>query len=176
MHKTTEITTMPKYWYVVKTNSLAEKKVNDRLIQNGFDTYLPLLISWRIWSDRKKKVDLPLIPSVVFVHTTESELKHIYPIQGVVRILTYLGKPAVVREQEIENLRILLQTDHISEIQTVERFEQGEEIEVVRGPFKGIFATAIQEANSFRLVIEIQSLGTGFTVNVPKSYVRKLKA
>lgn len=174
MHESTKSTTAPKFWYVVKTNSLAEKKVNERLVQHGFETYLPLYTSWRIWSDRKKKIEKPLIPSVVFVYTTERELKHVYPILGVVRILTYLGKPAIVREQEIQNLRILLQADNLTEVQTVERFDNGEEIEVVNGPFKGIFAKAINEASSYRLIIEIQSLGTGFTVNVPKSYVRKL--
>lgn len=163
-------------WFVVRTSSLAEKKVNERLVAHGFETYLPLLSVWRIWSDRKKKIDKPLISSVVFVRTTEVELRRIYLISGVVSILTYLGKPAIVREHEIQNMRILLQQDNFTDIQTVEHFEEGEGVEVVKGPFKGIIATAITEANAYRLMIEIKSLGTGFTVNVPKSYVRKLKS
>jgi transcription antitermination factor NusG len=143
---------------------------------NGFETYLPILTSWHIWSDRKKKVEKPLISSVVFARTDTQNLRNIYPISGVAGILTYLGKPAIVQDFEINNLRILLQQDDISNLETKERFEQGETVEVMRGPFKGIIATALTEAGSFRLVVEIQSLGTGFTVNVPKSYVRKLKS
>lgn len=162
-------------WFVVKTKSLSEKKVNDRLVAFGFETYLPLITVWRIWSDRKKKVEKPLIPSVVFVRASAQELRQIYPISGVVSILTYLGKPAIVRDFEILNLRILLQQEDPSKLETVACFEQGEAVEVVKGPFKGVIATAVTDANTYRLIVEIKSLGTGFTVNVPKSYVRKLK-
>lgn len=164
-----------KNWYVVRTNSQAEKKVAERLRNLGFETYLPLLSTWRIWSDRKKKIEKPLISSVVFVRAEQTELKKFYPIPGVAGILTYLSKPAIVRDVEIQNLQILLQTEDPSQLEEVERFEQGEAVEVVRGPFKGIIASALKEATSYRLIVEIQSLGTGFTVNVPKSYVRKLK-
>lgn len=175
MLKTIEHKPVVKHWHVVRTNSQAEKKVAERLARLGFVTYLPLLSVWRIWSDRKKKVDKPLISSVVFVNAEPTELKNIYPIPGVAGILTYLGKPAVVRDIEILNLQILLQTEDPSQLEVMERFEQGEVVEVVRGPFKGIIASALKEATSYRLIVEIQSLGTGFTVNVPKSYVRKLK-
>lgn len=176
MHESPNVTTTTNLWYVVKTNSLSEKKVNERLISSGFETYLPLLSTLRIWSDRKKKVEKPLIPFVVFVYTDPLKLKDIYPIPGVAGILTHLGKPAVVRDFEILNLRILLQQEDPSILATTDRFKQGDAVEVVRGPFKGIIATALTEATSYRLIVEIQSLGTGFTVNVPKSYVRKLKS
>lgn len=175
MSESTPMSHNPMNWYVVKTKNLAEKKVYERLLAAGFETYLPLLSVWRIWSDRKKKVEKPLIPSVVFVHVSPADLKLIYPILGVASILTYLGKPAIVRDYEIQNLRILLQQEDPETIKTIERFENGEAVEVVRGPFKGVIATAITESSSFRLIVEIKSLGTGFTVNVPKSYVRKLK-
>lgn len=162
-------------WHVVKTKSLAEKKVNERLVASGLETYLPLITVWRIWSDRKKKVEKPLIPSVVFVRASSQELRQIYPISGVASILTYLNKPAIVRDFEIQNLRILLQQEDPSQLEAMEHFEQGEVVEVVKGPFKGIIATSIMESTSYRLIVEIKSLGTGFTVNVPRSYVRKLK-
>lgn len=176
MSESIDVTNVTKSWYVVKTKSLAEKKVNERLKLNGFETYLPLITSWRIWSDRKKKVEKPLISSVVFARTDLQNLRNIYPLSGVAGILTHLGKPAVVQDFEINNLRILLQQEDRSSLETTERFELGETVEVVRGPFKGIIAIAFSEAGSFRLIVEMQSLGTGFTVNVPKSYVRKLNS
>ena len=42
-------------WYVIKTNSRAEKKVEERLQMLGFEVFLPLQTSINQWSDRKKR-------------------------------------------------------------------------------------------------------------------------
>lgn len=165
-----------KKWYVVKTNVRAEKKVNERLVNTGFETYLPLQSTIKIWSDRKKKVSEPLIASTLFVYSTPGELQMIYPIQGVHSILMYLKKPAIVHNHEINNLRILLQQDVFNALEQKLEFSKGETVQVTRGPFQGLIATAINTGQKFRVVVKLESLGTGFSVNIPKSYVRKIKA
>ena len=160
-------------WMVVKTNPRAEKKVNERMVNAGFKTYLPLVTTIKVWSDRKKKVEQPLIPSTLFVYTSSELLKDVYCINGVHSILKFLGKPAIVQEHEIENLRILLSQKEESNIETTDRYKKGEVVQVVRGPFQGLIANVMKTASSFRLVVEIESLGSGFVVNVPRSYVEK---
>ena len=56
-----------KKWHVIYTAPRAEKKVNERLESQGVETYLPLQKTLRQWSDRKKKVSIPLFNSYVFV-------------------------------------------------------------------------------------------------------------
>lgn len=162
-------------WYVVKTAVRSEKKVQERLEKGGFETYLPLIKTIKIWSDRKKKVTIPLIASTLFVHTSPKNLRNVYSYQGVSSILNYLNKPALVKDFEINNLRILLQDDELKNVITTSELTIGETVEVVRGPFQGIIATAIATEQKFRVVVELQSLGSCFVVNVPKSYVRKMK-
>src|ERR1035437_2288373 len=99
---------VPTYWYAVYTKPRAEKKVFERLSAQGFEAYLPMQTRMREWSDRKKKVQTPLISSYVFVNTKKENLFTTLQIQGTARILKYLGKPAIIREYEIKNLRILL--------------------------------------------------------------------
>ena len=161
-------------WHVVKTSVRAEKKVNERLEKANFQTYLPLLNTVRIWSDRRKKVQEPLIASTLFVYTTPDELLSIYSIQGVVSILKYLNKPAIVHEHEINNLRILLQQESSPELHPIMHLTKGETVQVTSGSFQGLIATAVNTDNKFRVVVELESMGTGFVVNVPKSYVRKI--
>lgn len=161
-------------WHVVKTSVRAEKKVNERLEKANFQTYLPLLNTVRIWSDRRKKVQEPLIASTLFVYTTPDELLSIYSIQGVVSILKHLNKPAIVHEHEINNLRILLQQESSPELHPIMHLTKGETVQVTSGPFQGLIATAVNTDNKFRVVVELESMGTGFVVNVPKSYVRKI--
>lgn len=160
-------------WYVIKTAVRSEKKVHERLVKDGFEAYLPLVNTIKIWSDRKKKVTIPLIASTLFVRTSPENLKEVYPYIGVSSVLTFLGKPAIVKEFEINNLRILLQENERCKLETTVKLLAGETVQVIRGPFQGLIGTAVKTDERFRLVIELQSLGTGFVVNIAKSYVRK---
>lgn len=160
-------------WHVLYTSSMCEKKVAERLSIAGIEHYLPLCKTVKQWSDRKKKIEQPLIRSVVFVKASESELKAVYSIQGVKGILKFLGRPAIVQEHEIQSLRILLQQEHVDVLEQVD-IQSGDMVEVTYGPFKGMQACAIQLQNTMRLIIEIKNMGVGFSVNVPKSYVKPL--
>lgn len=160
-------------WFVLYTNPNAEKKFADRLQHAGYEVYLPLKEELKQWSDRKKKMQKPLISSVVFVRCPESALVGVYNILGFSRILRYQGKPAVVRPQEILNLQILLQQATAPEL-IAQNLVPGVPIEILRGPFKGIIGTAVQVLNTLRVKIEIRHLGVAFGINVPKSFVRVL--
>ena len=67
-------------WYAVYTSSRAEKKVKERLEQAGVNCYLPLKTEFRMWSSRRKKVSVPLIPGYIFVWLTPNEytLNHLH--------------------------------------------------------------------------------------------------
>ncbi len=162
-------------WFVVKTNPRAEKKVFERIASLGMVCYLPLLTTIRQWSDRKKKIDLPLINSTLFVYCKESDLSKIYGVQGFHSFLYYLKKPAVVRDYEINNLRILLKEQ--VEIQTTssEKLVKGDKVEVIRGPFQGLIATSIEIDRIHKVIVEIEGLDQKFIVHVPRSFVKKIR-
>lgn len=161
-------------WYVVKTNSRAEKKVFERLEDLGIEVYLPLVTTIRQWSDRKKKIEVPLISSIMFIHCKESELKLLYNISGFHSLLYFQGKPAVVREYEIQNLKILLQENLDFEKEDFIHIQQGDKVEVIRGPFQGLIATSLEVSRTHKLIVQIESIEQRFVVHVPKSYVRKI--
>ncbi|MBM3186183.1 MAG: UpxY family transcription antiterminator [Bacteroidetes bacterium] len=161
-------------WYVVKTNPRAEKKVLDRIRLIGIEAYLPLVQTIRQWSDRKKKVEIPLINSTLFIHCFENELAKLYDVQGFHSFLYYLKKPAIVRDYEINNLRILLKQQTDYEASELENITKGDKVEVIRGPFQGLIATSLEVSRTHKLIVEIESLEQRFVVHVPKSYVRKI--
>ena len=173
MNESKQVHIEEKQWFVVYTKPRSEKKVSERLQQAGIEMYLPLQKVMRQWSDRKKRVEIPLIPSIIFVCLEKKKLSSVYQLSGVTGVLKYLGEPAVVKTSEILNLRILLQEVFTDELQQVD-IQAGDMVEVVSGPFKGLQACAVQLQNSMRLIIEIKNMGLGFSVNVPKSYVKPL--
>ncbi len=54
-----------EHWYVLFTMSKLEKKINYSFQQQGIESFLPLHKIIRQWSDRKKKLDVPLFPNYI---------------------------------------------------------------------------------------------------------------
>jgi len=90
-----------KKWFVLFTKSRHELKVLERLISFGIDAYTPTKIVTRQWSDRKKKITIALLPSMVLVNLENKDPNIVFGIPGVVRYLFEQGKRAVVFDAEI---------------------------------------------------------------------------
>lgn len=163
------------YWYALCVKNRAEKKVYERLNINGYHAYLPLQTKIHVWSDRKKEVQVPLISSYVFVKTNMENLFETTGIPGVTGVLKWLGKPAVIREHEIENLKILMNNNGQVELTDFDAFKKGEEVEVIKGPFSGLIARTLQMKGKYRIAAIIESMGFAFSADIPLSFVRKRK-
>ncbi len=161
-------------WFAIYTRPNAEKKVYSKLVTMGYDAYLPLVSSIREWSDRRKKITTPLISTFVFIKTEKSKLYNTLEVQGALGILKYIGQPAVIKEQEIENLKILMNdSTEVSPIENVD-FEEGEDVLVTQGPFTGLVAKSLVIKGKRRIVVAMEALGSALEVNLPLSFVVKI--
>lgn len=115
-------------WYVLYTAARAEKRVEMRLKEMGVEVYLPLHKSKRRWSDRVKEVEMPLFRSYIFVRLPEHKLRELLLVYGVSRIVYYLGRPAVVRDNEIEAIKEFLKIAENREI-----ISAGDRVEILDG-------------------------------------------
>jgi len=140
-------------WYVLYTKPRNEKKVADSLRQIGFTVYCPLVEIVKQWSDRKKKVQVPLLPSYIFINIDEDKRDQVFRITGVVRYLFWLGKPAIIREEEILLMQNWLQKTVTSF--EVTGIEPGSRFEIPSGPFVGKQGIVTKvEKNHLILVLE----------------------
>ncbi|WP_426091867.1 UpxY family transcription antiterminator [Flavobacterium sp. DSR3-2] len=144
-------------WYVVYTKPKWEKKVAEQLQKRGIECYCPLVTQMRQWSDRKKKVEVPLFNSYVFVQVAEGERNAVFECVGVVRYLFWLGKPAIVRNEEIEVIKKWLNTSDTIDV-AVSSYQVGDSIQLESGPFSAQTAT-IQEMTNTHYVLVLESLG-----------------
>lgn len=170
--------TSEKRWYVVYTRYNAEKKLEKVLSEAGYETFLPLYTTIRQWSDRKKKVSIPLINSVVFVRTTTAELNDLYRFTQVNGILKEQGKPGIVKNEEIRNLEIISQewNGDLIETNQDQPLAAGDPIEVLRGPFSGVYGELVNHNGKHRVVVRLRSMQVEFVINIPKNTVRKVKS
>src|SRR5215211_7314686 len=100
---------LTKKWYAVYTRPKWEKKVAESLTRIEIENYCPLNKVMRRWSDRNKIVHEPLFTSYVFVRTTEKEHLQLKQTDGVLNLVHWLGKPAVIKDSEIEIIKKFLQ-------------------------------------------------------------------
>ena len=98
-----------KKWFVLYTKPRNELKVTERLTAIGIEAYTPTKIEVRQWSDRKKKVTIPLLPSMVLVKLLAKEVDVVFDVPGVLRFLFEHGKRASVSNEEVLAMKSYLQ-------------------------------------------------------------------
>ena len=118
-----------KSWHVIYTKSRAEKKVEERLNNFGIEAYCPVKQEVKQWSDRKKKILVPILPSMVLVNIDEKERNNVFDIPGVVRYMFWLKKHAIVKNDEVDSLKNLLNQNKIISQETM-ALKVGEKIDV----------------------------------------------
>ena len=148
-------------WFVLYTQPRSEKKVVDRLEKLGLTVYCPMTLQVRQWSDRKKKVEVPLFNSYVFVHLPEANRNLVFEVPGIVRYLFWLGEPAVVRDEEIKTLQNWLSTDFTA--LEVTALKPGDIITLKNGAFKNQQAT-IKTISKNKMQLVLNSLGVLVTL------------
>jgi transcription antitermination factor NusG len=92
-------------WYVLHTKPRSEKKVEEKLLSLGINAYCPTRSEIRFWSDRKKRIEVPVLPSMVLVNIDDKDINRVFESSGVVRYMFWLGQRAVVRQLEIDILK-----------------------------------------------------------------------
>ena len=99
---------MSRKWLAVYTRPRWEKKVNRLLIAKGLESYCPLNKVRRKWSDRVKVVEEPLFKSYVFVKVDDNDRSAVRMTNGAINFVYWNGKPAVIKEKEINAIRRFL--------------------------------------------------------------------
>jgi transcription antitermination factor NusG len=101
-----------KNWYAVYTRPRWEKKVAEYLLEKGIEHYCPLNKVTRQWSDRKKVVMEPVFKGYVFVKPIEEKKWDVRKIPGILNYVYWLGKPAIIKEEEIITIKKFLNEFH----------------------------------------------------------------
>jgi transcription antitermination factor NusG len=158
-----------KNWYVVYTKPRWEKKVYTLLTDKNIEAYCPLNKVRRKWSDRIKWVEEPLFKSYVFVKVAAEDLSGVRMINGVVNFVYWLGKPAIVKNKEIEVIRKFL--NDYEEVWT-EPIELQKDAKVVirRGAFMDKEARVVEVTNN-KVRVLIESIGYSLVAVVSRSNV-----
>ena len=159
-------------WFAIYTRPRHEKKVHDQIAEKGIETYLPLRKTRKQWSDRKKWTEEPLFRSYVFLHADPVQRYRAVQSYGAVRVVSFQGKPAVVRDEEIEMIKRIL--DEFPDAESGPDFAPGDRVEILRGPLAGMQGILQDVHGEKRLLVAIESIRQGIRFNVDARNVKKL--
>jgi transcription antitermination factor NusG len=158
-----------KKWFAIYTRPRWEKKVHKLLEEKGVESYCPLNKVHRKWSDRIKIIDEPLFKSYVFVKVNEEEKTKVRMTEGVVNFIYWLGKPAIIKEKEIETIKRFLNDHHDVEVRAID-IEAGKKVIVQSGILMGKEGT-VKKVLHKRVEVVIESIGFVLSANIDKSKI-----
>ncbi|MFM7645161.1 MAG: UpxY family transcription antiterminator [Sphingomonadales bacterium] len=154
-------------WLAIYTKPRWEKKVHQLLTDKGVESYCPLNKVKRKWSDRIKTIEEPLFKSYVFVKVTEDDRTKVRLTNGVVNFVYWNGKPAVIREKEIQLIKRFLDEHENVMIRPLE-FAKNQQVLITSGTFMDHKATVL-DVRKKEVKVAIESLGQELIAYIDKT-------
>jgi transcription antitermination factor NusG len=169
------IPTSEYFWHALYIKSRAEKKALADLQNKGIEAFLPLQKKLRQWSDRKKWVDMPLIPGYLFVKVCNKEHDIALQSNHIVAYVRFEGKAAIIPDRQIEYLKLLLKQDNLDIEIIQEKLEPGQTIEVVAGPLIGLRGKLLERNGKNKVAIELEDIGHSALVEISVNDITAVK-
>ena len=165
-----------KNWFVIHTKPRNERKVTDQIILKEIEVFLPLIQTIRIWSDRKKKLLVPLFPNYVFICGNEAERrKAISNTYGALRYVMYQKRPAIISDSEINNIKLALKAPEKIRIEE-SSIAEGDLVEITGGIFNGLTGYIKEIRGNYKLIVNIIELSSTFSIQLSAADIKLVKS
>ncbi|MFO7526972.1 MAG: UpxY family transcription antiterminator [Ignavibacteriaceae bacterium] len=161
-----------KHWFALYTKPRQEFKAENQLTSSGITTYLPSVTKIKQWSDRKKKITEPVLRGYIFIYANETERLEALEQNAVARCVHDLGRPAVIPDWQIENLKRMLQ--YKAEYFIQEGLVTGTRVEIIDGPFSGVIGVVQAGSEGKSIAVSIELLNRSVIAFLPKESVEKV--
>lgn len=160
-------------WYAFVVRPRNEKFVGKQLQQMGHNFFIPLIEEAKIYTRKVRKVQKTIIPGYVFVKVAANMIVPILMIEGVYSVVKFAGKPAVVKQREIDLLHLMTGAD--LDVQLLkDDFELGDQVRIVQGHLNGVVGRLIKKERKNRVVIELISVNIALVIEVPIGTIIKI--
>lgn len=156
---------MIKSWYAIYVRSRHEKVIYAELKQKGIEASLPLMTVTRQWSDRRKKVEVPLFRSYLFVKIElKTEKLSVLQTHGVVKFVDFNRLVVPIPEEQMYWLQQMVNSR--LDLQQEQELPLGAEVEVIFGPLRGIRGRIRQKNSKSRFVVWCDAIMQGVSVEL----------
>jgi len=153
-------------WLALHTRARHERVVEHRLREQGLETFLPTITEVHRWSDRKKKVEVPLFGCYVFVRCawTPEERSIVYRVDSVLGFVGVRGSGTPIPDAQIENVRTLLLQERPCRAHPF--LKVGQRVRVRGGAMDGIEGVFVSENGDNSLIISVEVIQRSLAVRI----------
>ncbi|MBL0954296.1 MAG: UpxY family transcription antiterminator [Leptospira sp.] len=155
-------------WYIVYTKPRAEKKLSDLLNKYKIENYLPIRKERKKWTDRFKWIQVPILPSYIFVRIVFWRDKNkVLQLPGSVQFVFHKGQPAIVEQNDLDVLEQGLK-DYAESLKMNREllFQKGKMVKVIDGSFAGKTMEILKVKNKTLVVLRIPGVETVFSYEI----------
>jgi transcription antitermination factor NusG len=161
-------------WFALQVRTRYEKNVAAILEGKGYEWLLPTYVSKRRWSDRTKKLDVPLFPGYLFCRFNPQERLPILKTPGLISIVGTAKTPVPVEAAEIDAIRKLVN----SEIprQPWPFLKVGQRVRIEYGALAGLEGILLHIKGSDRIILSVSLLQRSVAAEVDAAWITPLSS
>ena len=151
-------------WFAVHTRHQHEKLVATALLSKGLEVFLPTYDAVHRWSDRNKRVTLPLFPGYLFFGNEAGRWGSILSTPGVNSIIKIGNVPAEIPAAEIVAIRRMVEST--LRVEPHPFLNEGDLVRIKAGPLAGLEGIVSRKKDALRLVLSVKILGRSAAVEI----------
>ena len=153
-------------WYALHTRLQRENVVEQRLQERGIPTFLPKVTEVRNWSDRKKRIELPLFSGYLFVKLAPSKVERVrvLNVDGVFSFVGPRGEGTPIPEAQIEAVRALV--DGRLPWSSHPFLNIGQRVRIRSGALQGVEGILVSRSGESTLVISVEAIQRSMAVRI----------
>lgn len=154
------------HWYAVQTRSRHERIVCQHLTMRGFSLYLPTIVETHVWSDRRKKVEVPLFTGYVFVRLVAHNEWRVQVLRtpGVVRFVGCAPEGSAIPDEQIASVRTVVERNMACVSHPF--LKVGQRVRVCGGALEGVEGIFVKHNGSDTLVISVDAIQRSLSVSI----------
>ena len=153
-------------WYAVHTMARHEKRVASQLQENRVITFLPLLQEIHKWSDRKRKVDVPLFSCYAFVRIVPTPENRVQVLRthGVLGFVGSDRQGTPIPDEEIESLQTAIREKIPFALHPF--VSAGKRVRIRGGSLDGVEGILVREGTDQSLIVSVELLRRSVSIRV----------
>jgi transcription antitermination factor NusG len=157
-------------WRAVQSRPRYENVVAALLAGKGFDVLLPTYATRRKRIDRYVDLTVPLFPTYLFCRCKGTHLAPVLNTVGVTKVVGTRNTPAIVDDEEIDRLRLMMHAK--LDLEPWEFVSEGQLVNVQSGPLKGLSGIVIgRDCHKRKLLVSIMLLQRSAAVSLEPEWI-----
>lgn len=160
-------------WFAVYTKYKREKTVQRDLNQKGITTFLPIQKVVRVYTRKRKVVELPLISCYLFVQITKPEYVPVLETDDVVKFVRFSKNLISIPEEEIKLLKQIIGEGIPLTAEKI-GLQKGDAVEITGGTLIGLKGILIEEHGEKEMVVDLETMGYSLRMQVDSKLLRKV--